>query len=82
LGGRGRWIFEFKTKVSSRTARATQRNPVSKKQKEKKKKEKKRTKSTTAGAMWHHQSPAILLQQTLNILTLLKHKRQTLKPTL
>jgi hypothetical protein len=35
LGGRGRWISEFKTsldyRVSSRTARATQRNPVWKK---------------------------------------------------
>jgi hypothetical protein len=34
-GGRGRWISEFKAslvyRVSSRTARATQRNPVSKK---------------------------------------------------
>jgi hypothetical protein len=34
LGGRGRWISEFKVslvyKVSSRTARALQRNPVSK----------------------------------------------------
>jgi hypothetical protein len=33
LGGRSRWISEFKAslvyKVSSRTARATQRNPVS-----------------------------------------------------
>jgi hypothetical protein len=32
LGGRGRWISEFKTslvyRVSSRTARAIQRNPV------------------------------------------------------
>jgi hypothetical protein len=32
LGGRGRWISEFEAslvyKVSSRTARATQRNPV------------------------------------------------------
>jgi hypothetical protein len=40
LGGRGRQISEFKTslvyKVSSRTARATQRNPVSKKQTNKK----------------------------------------------
>jgi hypothetical protein len=37
LGGRGRWISEFKAnlvyRVSSRTARATQRNPVSKNQK-------------------------------------------------
>jgi hypothetical protein len=36
LGGRGRWISEFEAtlvyRVSSRTARATQRNPVSKKQ--------------------------------------------------
>jgi hypothetical protein len=35
LGGRGRQISEFETslvyRVSSRTARATQRNPVSKK---------------------------------------------------
>jgi hypothetical protein len=34
LGGRGRWISKFEAslvyKVSSRTARATQRNPVSK----------------------------------------------------
>jgi hypothetical protein len=34
LGGRGRWISEFEAslvyRVSSRTARATQRNPVSK----------------------------------------------------
>jgi hypothetical protein len=37
LGGRGRWISEFEAslvyRVSSRTARATQRNPVSKKTK-------------------------------------------------
>jgi hypothetical protein len=37
LGGRGKQISEFKAslvyKVSSRTARATQRNPVSKNQK-------------------------------------------------
>jgi hypothetical protein len=35
LGSRGRWISEFKAslvyKVSSRTARAIQRNPVSQK---------------------------------------------------
>jgi hypothetical protein len=40
LGGRGRRISEFKAslvyKVSSRTARAAQRNPVSKNQKKKK----------------------------------------------
>jgi hypothetical protein len=42
LGGRGRWISEFEAspvyKVSSRTARATQRNPVSKNKKQNKKK--------------------------------------------
>jgi hypothetical protein len=36
LGGRGRWISEFEAslvyKVSSRAARATQRNPALKKQ--------------------------------------------------
>jgi hypothetical protein len=41
LGGRGRWISEFKAslvyRVSSRIARTTQRNPVSKNQKKKKK---------------------------------------------
>jgi hypothetical protein len=45
LGDRGRRISEFKGslvyKASSRTARATQRNPVLKKEKRKKKKEKK-----------------------------------------
>jgi hypothetical protein len=44
LEGRGRWISEFEAslvyKVSSRTARAIQRNPVSKKQNNKKKKNK------------------------------------------
>jgi hypothetical protein len=39
MGGRGRQISEFEASlvygVSSRTARATQRNPVSKKQKTK-----------------------------------------------
>jgi hypothetical protein len=42
LGGRGRRISEFEAslvyRLSSRTARATQRNPVSKNQKKKKKK--------------------------------------------
>jgi hypothetical protein len=40
LGGRGRRISEFEAslvyRVSSRTAKATQRNPVSKKQKQNK----------------------------------------------
>jgi hypothetical protein len=47
MGGRGRWISEFEAslvyKVSSRTARAIQRNPVSKNQKTQKKKKKKKT---------------------------------------
>jgi hypothetical protein len=45
LGGRGRGISEFEAsliyRVVYRTARATQRNPVSKKQKKKKQKKKK-----------------------------------------
>jgi hypothetical protein len=45
LGGRGRRISEFKAnlgyKVSSRTARATQRNPVSKNKTKQNKKNKK-----------------------------------------
>jgi hypothetical protein len=55
LGGRDRWISEFQDsllyRMSSRTARATQRNPVSKKQtnnnKKKRKKEKKQNKKQT-----------------------------------
>jgi hypothetical protein len=47
LGGRGRRISEFKAnlvyKVSSRKARATQRNPVSKKNKKQKNKKQKKT---------------------------------------
>jgi hypothetical protein len=43
LGGRGRRISEFKASlvyiVSSRTGRATQRNPVSKKKKKKRERE-------------------------------------------
>jgi hypothetical protein len=44
LGGRGRWISEFQDslvyRVSSRTARATQRNPVLKHQNKTKTKQK------------------------------------------
>jgi hypothetical protein len=46
LGGRGRQISEFKAslvyRVSSRTARATQKNPVLKTPKKKRKKKKKK----------------------------------------
>jgi hypothetical protein len=49
LGGRGRHFSEFEAslvyKVCVRTARATQRNPVSKKKKKKKKKKEKKTHS-------------------------------------
>jgi hypothetical protein len=48
LGGRGRQISEFKAsliyRVSSRTARATQRNPVSKKTKKQNKQNQKKKK--------------------------------------
>jgi hypothetical protein len=48
LGGRGRGISEFEAsliyRVSSRTARATQRNPVLKKKKKRKKKRKRERK--------------------------------------
>jgi hypothetical protein len=48
LGGRGRQISEFEAslvcRVSSMTARATQRNPVSKKKKKKKKRKKEKEK--------------------------------------
>jgi hypothetical protein len=44
LGDRGRWISEFEAslvyRVSSRTARTTQRNPVSKTKQNKTKKQK------------------------------------------
>jgi hypothetical protein len=47
LRGRGRWISEFEAslvyRVSSRTARATQRNPVLKKTKQKNKTKNKQT---------------------------------------
>jgi hypothetical protein len=51
LGGRGRRISEFKAslvyKVSSRTARAIQKNPVSKNQKKKKEEKRKEKKKKT-----------------------------------
>jgi hypothetical protein len=54
LGGRGRWISEFEAslvyKVSSRTARGIQKNPVSKRQKKKKKK--KRIREAGYGGWW------------------------------
>jgi hypothetical protein len=53
LGGRGRQISEFEAslvyKVSSRTARATQRNPVSKKKKREREENTNRTDFTVLG---------------------------------
>jgi hypothetical protein len=49
LGGRGRQISEFEAslvyRVGSRTARATQKNPVSKNKKQKQKQNKTKTKT-------------------------------------
>jgi hypothetical protein len=46
LGGRGRWISEFEVsqvyRMSSRIARATQRNPVSKNKKKKRRRRRRR----------------------------------------
>jgi hypothetical protein len=61
LGGRGRQISEFKAslvyRVSSRTARAIQRNPVSKKQKHKNKnKTNKQTKKTKQSSRPYYQT--------------------------
>jgi hypothetical protein len=57
LGGRGRQISEFEAslvyKVSSRTARAIQRNPVSKNQKRKKKKKKEEKKFNLSNYQKH-----------------------------
>jgi hypothetical protein len=59
LGGRGRQISEFEAslvyRVISRTARATQRNPVSKKQNKTKKKKTKKNQKTTL-----HESKPVL----------------------
>jgi hypothetical protein len=56
LGGRGRQISEFEAslvyRVSSRTARATQRNPVPKKQNKTKKKKQKKKKTGVSAQIW------------------------------
>jgi hypothetical protein len=57
LGDRGRWSSEFEAnlvyKVSSRTARAIQRNPVLKNQK-KRKKEKNKNKNKKTSWYWYN----------------------------
>jgi hypothetical protein len=65
LGGRGRWISEFEAslvyKVSSRTARATQRNPVSEKKIEKKFLSASHSGKTSSETSHPHCSPCSLL---------------------
>jgi uncharacterized membrane protein len=73
LGGTGRWISEFKAslvyKVSSRTARATQRNPVSKNQKKRKKEKKeKETLYSYLGFILFHLTMCLFLLQHLTVL--------------
>jgi hypothetical protein len=76
LGGRGRGISEFEAslvyKVSSRTARATQRNPVlektKQKQKLKKTKNKKQNKKTPYTLMHHKLRPKYESSRTANTL--------------
>jgi hypothetical protein len=67
LGGRGRRISEFEAslvyRVSSRTARVTQRNPVLKNKKQKIKKNKKRKKNK--------QKNLVLLAKSVNALLFL-----------
>ena len=57
LRGRGRWISEFEAslvyKVSSRTARAIQRNPVSKNQNKQTNKQKRMCKQDCAKCLRH-----------------------------
>jgi hypothetical protein len=64
LGGRGRWISEFEVslvyRVSSRTARATQRNPVS----EKKTKTKTKTKNLGKSVLQLLESNSLLAAQS------------------
>jgi hypothetical protein len=63
LGGRGRWISEFEAslfyRVSSRTARATQRNSGKKnKNKQTKKTEKNKTKQNNLAMVVHAFNPS------------------------
>jgi hypothetical protein len=58
LGGRGRRISEFEAslvyRASSRTARATQRNPISKKKNKNKNKNKKQKQKASDDRKTHH----------------------------
>jgi hypothetical protein len=70
LGGRGRWISEFEAslvyKVSSRTARATQRNPVSK-NKTKTKQKNKNERFLLKGKMWRARETLDALSWSLHV---------------
>jgi hypothetical protein len=76
LGGRGRQISEFEAslvyRVSSRTARAIQRNPVSKPQKKKKKKTKQNNNNKNQETK-HENTPGLRTSQLKP-----KHNFQTL----
>ena len=70
MGGRGKRISEFEAslvyRVSSRTARATQRNPVSKNQKKKEKRKKSKAKQSLGpGKVVHALNPRRLKQGDL-----------------
>jgi hypothetical protein len=71
LGGRGRWTSEFEAslvyKVSSRTDRATQRNPVSKKQNKTQKptKQQQQQKDTDRKTLCHQEDFNILISTTI-----------------
>jgi hypothetical protein len=69
LGGRGRWISEFEAslvyKVSSRTARTIQRNPVSKKQNKTRKTREKTVEKVGAVILQKEPAKAEMLNHTV-----------------
>jgi hypothetical protein len=82
LGGRGRRISEFKAslvyRVSSRTARATQRNPVKKKKERIKTFQKLQGKKVSLDSQQVSQQPSCRgRKEERNILKILKEKNQT-----
>jgi Sec-independent protein translocase protein TatA len=72
LGGRGRWISEFKAslvyKVSSRTVRAAQRNLVSKKNKPNQTKTTTTTKRKTPKQQQQHQQSQKIITVRIDML--------------
>jgi hypothetical protein len=75
LGDRGRQISKFEAslvyRMSSRTARATQRNPVSKKIKKKQKQKQKTNKQTNKQKKLHPEKSAILGSKNVNAVDLI-----------